>query len=211
MNSIKIIKQTINYWYFSLLAGILLVGVGLWAIIFPRHSIIAVAIVFALTFLIVGLFETVFAISNREGMINWGWGLALGIINLLIGILLLAHPGISALTLAFYVGFVILFQSIGAIIISFDLKNYRILQWGNLLAMGILGLIFAFLLLLNPNFTNVVIVIFLGLSLIIDGVISVYSSLKLKKIKSKANKFSSDLTSRYEALEKEIEDIFKED
>ncbi len=209
MNSIKIIKQTINYWYFSLLAGILLVGVGLWAIIFPRHSIIAVAIVFALTFLIVGLFETVFAISNRKGMINWGWGLALGIINLLIGILLLANPGISALTLAFYADFVILFQSLSAIIIAFDLKNYRILQWGNLFALGMTGLIIAILLLLNPNFTNVVIVVFLGLSLIIDGVISIYFSLKLKQIKSLAKKASSDLIQRYEAIEKEIENIFK--
>lgn len=208
---IKIIKNTINYWYFTLIVGILLIGVGLWAIIFPHQSIFVIAIVFALTFLIVGLFETIFAVSNKEEMINWGWGLAFGIINLLIGILLLANPGISVLVLAFYVGFLIFFQSIGVIVLALDLKNYRILQWGNLLGIGILGLILALVLLLNPNFTNLVIVIFLGLSLIIDGVIHIYLSLKLKKIKSKAKKLSSDLISRYEAIEREIEDIFKED
>lgn len=209
MASIKILKSTINYWYFILIVGILLIGVGLWAIISPHQSIAAVAIIFALTFLIAGLFETVFAISNKEGMMNWGWELAFGIINLLIGILLLANPEISVLVLAFYVGFAILFQSIGAIIIAFDLKNYRILQWGNLLALGITGLVLAILLLLNPNFTNVAIIVFLGLSLIVNGVISIYFSLKLKQLKSFAKKASSSLIDRYEAIEKEIEDFLK--
>jgi len=38
---------------------------------------------------------------------------------------------------------------------------------------------------------------------------SIYFSLKLKKIKERAQKISSDLMSRYEAIRKEIEDIFR--
>lgn len=209
MNNIVMIKNSVKYWYLVLVAGIISIGVGLWVMIFPRESITVTALVFVLTFLITGLFETIFAIANRNAMTNWGWELALGILNLIIGVLLLLNPAISVLTLAFYVGFVILFHSLAAIIIAFDLKRYLILQWGNLLAMGIIGFILAVLLLVNPSLTTMVVVIFLGLALIIGGTMSIYFSLKLKKIKERAQKISSDLMSRYEAIRKEIEDIFR--
>jgi len=209
MNNIVMIKNSVKYWYLVLVVGIISIGVGLWVMIFPRESITVTALVFVLTFLITGLFETIFAIANRNAMTNWGWGLALGILNLIIGVLLLLNPAISVLTLAFYVGFVILFHSLAAIIIAFDLKRYLILQWGNLLAMGIIGFILAVLLLVNPSLTTMVVIIFLGLALIIGGTMSIYFSLKLKKIKERAQKISSDLMSRYEAIRKEIEDIFR--
>lgn len=209
MNNIVMIKNSVKYWYLVLVVGIISIGVGLWVMIFPRESITVTALVFVLTFLITGLFETIFAIANRNAMTNWGWELALGILNLIIGVLLLLNPAISVLTLAFYVGFVILFHSLAAIIIAFDLKRYLILQWGNLLAMGIIGFILAVLLLVNPSLTTMVVVIFLGLALIIGGTMSIYFSLKLKKIKERAQKISSDLMSRYEAIRKEIEDIFR--
>jgi len=211
MSGITLIKNTVKYWYFILIAGIILIGVGLWAIIFPQQSIPVMAIIFSLAFLSVSLFEIIFAVSNKNEITNWGWGLALEILNLLIGIILLLNPVISVFTLSFCIGFLILFQSLISVIIAFDLKTYRILEWGNLLAMGILGIILAILLLINPNFTTITIVIFLGLSLIVDGAISIYLSLKLKKMKSLAKKLSSDLMSRYEAIKKEIEEVFKEE
>lgn len=210
MNPIKLIKNTIKYWYLILLAGIILILVGLWAIIFSQQSIVLIAIVFSLTFLFTGFFEAVFAILNRGAMNNWGWGLVLGIIKLVFGGLLIANPNISVLTLALFVGFMVLFLSLAAIVVAFDLKRYFVLDWGNLLALGIVGLIFSCLLLINLHFTTAAIVVCLSFSLIINGVISIYSSLKLKNIKSFAQKISSDLISRYEEIEKEVEDVFRE-
>lgn len=211
MDTIKTYKSIIKNWHLILLTGILLIGVGLWAIIFSHQSITALAIIFSLTFLVSGLLETIFSISNKDVISNWGWALVLGIIKLVIGFLLLINPSISILTLAFYVGFVILFRSLATIVLSFNLKNYHILQWGNLLAMGIIGFILSILLLINPHFTATAIVVCLGLALIVSGAISIYSSLKLKKVKSLVKKVSSDLMSRYEAIKKEFEDIFKEE
>jgi len=166
-----------------------LIGVGLWAIIFSSQSITAIAVVFSLTFLIVGLFETIFAISNINELDGWGWELALGIIKFVLGLILLINPHISALTLAFYVGFLILFRSLSAIIIALDLKRYRILQWGNLLGLGIIGFVLALLLLFNPHLAVMTIIVCISLSLIVSGIISIYLSLKIRKIKSLAQKY----------------------
>ncbi len=209
MSNLRIIKKTVKYWYLGLLVGLLLVGVGLWSIIFPHQSIAVIAFVFSLTFLLTGLFEIIFAIANREEITDWGWILALGILKLVVGVLLLANPAISALTLAFYVGFIIFFRSLSTLIMAFNLKQYLVLRWGNLLAMGIIGLILAFVLLLNPSLTGVAIAVWMGLSLVITGAMSIYWSFKLKKIKTLAGKISTELLSRYQAVQREIEDIFR--
>ena len=162
MNNIVMIKNSVKYWYLVLVAGIISIGVGLWVMIFPRESITVTALVFVLTFLITGLFETIFAIANRNAMTNWGWGLA-GYFKLDNWCSFTVESGDFSSYPGFYVGFVILFHSLAAIIIAFDLKRYLILQWGNLLAMGIIGFILAVLLLVNPSLTTMVVVIFWGL------------------------------------------------
>ena len=209
MRSITIIKNTIKYWYLSLLIGIILIGVGFWAIFFPNQSIQVIAIVFSFTFLLTGIFEIIFSIVNKNGINNWGWGLALGIIQLIIGIILCINLEVSAFLISFCVGFIILFQSLSTIIIAINLKKYLVFDWGGLLTIGIIGFLFSLILLIYPHFTNIIIVIFMGLSLVISGFISIYMALKIKNIKSKAKKISSDLISRYEDIEKELENILR--
>ena len=57
-------------------------------------------------------------------------------------------------TLAYYVGFVVLFRSIAAIGMSLDLKKTGILEWGTLMAAGILGSVLGILLLAHPLFAG---------------------------------------------------------
>ena len=63
-----------------------------------------------------------------------------------------------------------------------ELKKYGVLDWGNLLAIGILGLIFSFILLWNPLFAGFTIVFWTGLALITIGGYGIYFSLTLKKL-----------------------------
>ncbi len=208
MGAIKVVSKSVKHWYLLVVGGILMVGLGVWVILFPHHSVVAAAIVFSLAFLFAGAFEVVFSVSNRKEITGWGWGLTLGILKLAIGLLLFINPNISALTLSLYVGFLVLFHSLIAIVIAFTLKRFLVLRWGNLLALGIVGFFLSFALLLNPGFTALVIVAFLGLALIVSGVTSIYLALKLKKMKALASKVSSDLMSRNRAVEKELEEIF---
>jgi len=75
----------------------------------------------------------------------------------------------------------ILFRSLSAIIIALDLKRYRILQWGNLLGLGIIGFVLALLLLFNPHLAVMTIIVCISLSLIVSGIVSIYLSLKIRK------------------------------
>ncbi len=177
--------QSGRHWYLLLILGIILIVVGIWVFSTPVLSYATLSILFAVSFFVTGILEIVYAVSNRKEVNNWGWSLVGGIIDLLIGILLMALPLTSMLFLAFYVGFGILFRSVMAIGKAIDLKNQRIGDWGYLLFIGILGLLFSFVLIWNPLFAGFTIVFYTGIAFIIVGIFEIYFSFRLRKIGSR--------------------------
>lgn len=178
----KKVRIAIDYWYIPLLIGLLFVGIGIWSFITPLAAYLTLAFLFSISFLVSGVFDIIFALSNRKKIDNWGWTLASGIIGLVVGILLLSNPLISITLLPLYVGFVILFRSIMAIVIAFNLKSYSVPDWKNLLFLGILGTIFSFVLLWNPLFAGLSLVYWTAFAFIALGIFYIYLSFKLKRI-----------------------------
>ena len=126
-------------------------------------------------------------LQTEKIIYNWGWNLAGGIIDLLIGILLLANPGLSVVFLLFYVGFALIFRAIMTIGWAVYLNKLGFRNWGWVLFAGIIGLLFSFLLLWNPAITGLVIVIYLSVAFIMLGTAQIILSLRLKQLNKKEN------------------------
>src|SRR5690554_5104700 len=135
---VRRINNALKHWYIPLLVGIFFVIVSIITFTSPATSLLALAILFSLSFLFGGIAEIIFSIANKDQLHNWGWSLVFGIITAVVGILLLTNPALSMATLALYVGFVILFRSIASISFAIDLKRYGSKGWGFLLFSGIL-------------------------------------------------------------------------
>ena len=176
------IKDALKHWYIPLLVGLLFLAVSIIAFVWPVGSFLTLAILFSLAFLFGGLSEIIFSVANRDHIENWGWSLAFGIITFIVGLLLILNHVLSMTILAFYIGFVILFRSIAAISFAIDVKRYGSPNWGWLLVFGILGTIFSFILLWNPVFAGMSIVILIGLSFLFSGLFSIFFSMQLRKL-----------------------------
>ena len=92
---IKTVKTAINYWWVSLLSGIFFVIVGIWVFKTPLESYLALAILFSVAFFVSGIFEITYAVSNRSQLEGWGWALTGGIIDLILGFILMSNPAIT--------------------------------------------------------------------------------------------------------------------
>ena len=204
-NFLKLAMNSVKYWYLPLISGLIFIGVGIYGFAQPADSYVALAFVFSLSFLIVGIMDIFFAISNRKELEGWGWDLALGILTLLIGIVLLRHPEISILTLPLFVGFTMLFRSAMAIGNSLELKKYYINEWGTLMAMGILGMVFSFILIFDPFFAGFSLVIYTGLAFIVIGAYNIYMSLQLKKIHDIPKTISGDMKKKFEDVKLQVQ------
>jgi uncharacterized membrane protein HdeD (DUF308 family) len=197
---LKSLKKAIRHWYIPLLVGVFFIIVSVVAFVSPVSSFIALAILFSLSLLFGGLSEMIFSVANRDQLENWSWSLAFGIVTFVVGILLLLKPGISISMLAFYIGFVILFRSIGAISFSMDVKKYGEPNWGWLLAFGILGTIASFILIWNPLLAGLSAVIFIGLSFLFAGLFSIIFSFQLRKLHKRSKVLSAELKARFDEL-----------
>jgi uncharacterized membrane protein HdeD (DUF308 family) len=182
ISSFKRIKKEIKHWYLLTIVGLLFIALGIWVFMTPLSSYLALAILFSVSFLVSGISEIIFSISNRKELNSWGWKFALGLLTTIVGMILVASPLLTIVTLPLYVGFAVLFRSIMAISFSIELSSYGSKQWGWLLFFGILGLLFSYILIWNPLFAGLTVVYWTGLALIMLGIFSIYFSIQLKQL-----------------------------
>ena len=201
------IKNAIKHWYLPLFVGIFFVVVSAVVFTSPVASLLTLSFLFAMSFMFGGLAEAVFSFVNRKELENWGWSLAFGAVTFIVGTSLVINPVLSIGILAFYIGFVLLFRSVSAISFAIDLKRYGSKNWAMLLVLGVLGIIFSFILILNPVFTGMSIVVLVALSFLFTGLFSVFLSLQLRKLHKSPKKMSAKLKERYNDL---VEDMRKE-
>ncbi len=180
---LKTIRESVNYWWLILLSGVLLIIVGIWVIASPIASYLSLSLLFAWGILLTGIFEIIFAVSNRKGMDSWGWTLASGILDLVIGFYLLSYPAITITVLPFILGFWLLYRGGAAIGSAFDMKSYGDRNWGWFLFLGIAIIFFGLMVLVNPVFGAANIIIWTASAFIFAGIFRIYLSLKLRRLK----------------------------
>lgn len=206
---LKPLFDTVRLWYIPLIIGILFLVASFIAFIFPWASFITLALLFSLSFLFSGISEIIFSVSNNKTLDNWGWHLVLGILTLVIGLILIVNPEVSANVLALFIGFTILFRSIANISFSIDLKNYGVKNWGYILALGILGALVSVILIINPVIAGVSTVIIMAIAFLIISIISILFSLQLRKVHRYTKKIKPEIKERFKRLQKEIIDEIK--
>lgn len=200
---LKTVRNTIKYWYLPAVIGVLFILMGAYLFSVPAATYFSLAIFFSLSFLFSGILEILFSIQNRKELEGWGWYLTSGIFSFLIGVVLVSQPGIAATALPFFVGFSLLFRSFQGLGFAFDLKNYGVMQWGNLAVLSILGIVFSFLLISNPIFAGISLVVLTAMSFIVTGVYAIVLSFQLKKLKSFPGKLKNELKDKIESLKEE--------
>jgi Uncharacterized conserved protein len=180
-------KKAVKNWWVSLLVGILAIIMGIWCFTSPGASLAGMTYVFVFGFLIGGILDICFAVSNRNHMYGWGWELAGGILEILLGIMLLVLPTpfITGI-LVYMVGFWILFRSIWGIGESCQLQILGIKGWGWTLALSIISLLFSFVYLLSPGFgKGIFVVALVGCSMLAYGIFRIVMAFKLRQIGKK--------------------------
>ena len=127
---IDTVNSQIKNWWVSLLLGILYVAFGIFLMFTPLSSYVALSILFAVAMFVSGIFEIIFSISNKNTISSWGWYLASGIIDFIIGLFLMANVNLSMEVLPFVVAFWLMFRGFSSVGYSMDLKRYGTHNWG---------------------------------------------------------------------------------
>lgn len=190
-NSIfKEVRRAVRNWWLLLLTGLLLIGLGIWILMTPLAAYASLAILFSISLTIAGLVEVAFAVSNRGAIDGWGWALVGGIIDLALGIYLLANPAVTLDVLPILLGIWLLFRGFSAVGTSAALRAYGVRNWGWLLAVGLGIVVFALVIIANPKLGALNIVIWTGVGFVLAGIFRIMVGLRMRRLKERLDHHS---------------------
>ncbi|MDE5975188.1 MAG: DUF308 domain-containing protein [Muribaculaceae bacterium] len=170
-------------WWMPFFTGLLSVVIGIWCLCSPEDSLMALAYAFSICILAAGLINSYFAIVNRNYNHEWGWNLALGLFEIIIGAWMFWLPEAQLVaTFIYAVGIYLVFVCIMAICSTFTLHSTSTDWTGWLIALLLCTLVFAFVFLMGPVAGGIAVWLYIGISFITFGIYRMILALKLKRI-----------------------------
>lgn len=175
--------EPVKHWWMYLIIGVLALILGVFMLINPAITYEMMTLLLGLALLIFGVIEMIVGIFSRNIFVSRAAVIIGAVLNIVLGILLAANPGIAALTLPLILGMWMLYQSFMTISYAGDLKNFKVKGYGLTLFCGIVLLVLAMLILLRPMTLGIVTVAaYIAISFIIYGLSEIVSAFRLKAI-----------------------------
>ena len=141
------------------IAGVLLVICSMFFLFAPGLALVTITVIAGAAFLVSGIFDIVNYFRFRRAMDLSGWALAYGALDIVLGILFLVNPLVSAGALAWFIG-------------AFKVRNMGASMWGWMLFSGIVGALCGLTFFIAPAMLGVFLSVFIlmrGASLIFYG------------------------------------------
>lgn len=175
--------EPVRHWWMYLIIGVLAFVLGVFMLVNPAITYEMMTLLLGLALMVFGIIELIVGLFSRNIFVTRAAVLIGAILNIVLGILLAANPGIAALTLPLILGMWMLYQSFMMISYAGDLKGFKVKGYGLTLFCGIVLLILALLILLRPMTVGVfTVAIYISLSFVIYGLAEIVSAFRLKSI-----------------------------
>jgi len=168
--------SNIRHWWLFLLRGLLFVILGIYMINSPVASYIALSFIFGVVIIIGGLVETIHAYANRY-IVGWNLRFLVGLVDLALGIVLVCDLKISLAILPFAVGLWFLFRGFSLFSFASVVSHSA---W--MLLAGFVTVLFALLIIFNPAFGAMTIVLWTAAAFIAIGIFNAFLAFKLKAV-----------------------------
>ena len=105
----------------AVVLGILLVIGGIVVVAWPGVTFLVIAVIWGITLLVGGIARLVSAAMLRG--YGWGWLVALGILETIVGVIMLAWPHVTAYVILLLIGIYSIFAGILQIVLAFQLRK----------------------------------------------------------------------------------------
>jgi|SRR5262245_14351473 len=159
--------------------GIAALIFGIIALLLPAQVLFGLIVLFGAYALVSGIVALVAGLKkNVDGR---GWLLAEGVIGILIGVITLVRPGVTAVGLTYLIGAWALVTGVLQMAEAFVLRKYMQGEWRYLLA-GVVSVAIGLLILARPFAGALAIPVVLGIYGLVFGVSSLMASRAVGKL-----------------------------
>lgn len=175
-------RSLTRYWWASLILGIAVFVVGILVLSFPGESYMSMAVLFAVLMFVSGIVQTAAAFTEKY-MVGRGWSAILGVLDIILGIVLLCSPGISAMILPVLLGLWLMFRGVSLIGVASEMNHFNIPGMWWTIILGILLVLCSLMIFIHPIFGFQAVVLWVGVSLLMAGLAIAVFAFQLLGIK----------------------------
>jgi uncharacterized membrane protein HdeD (DUF308 family) len=166
-------------WWLYALRGVAAIIFGVLAFVSPGSTLLALVLVFGIYAVVDGVLAVISSFQIREVSNRWWVVLLEGLAGVIVGIVAILYPSLTAGVLLLLIAFWAVFTGIMEIIAAIRLRQEIDNEW-SLVLSGILSIILGVILVVYPSSGAVGLVWAVGLYAIFFGVLMLYLAFQLR-------------------------------
>jgi uncharacterized membrane protein HdeD (DUF308 family) len=168
-----------RHWCALALRGVFAVLFGLLTFLIPGITLLTLVLLFGAYAILDGIFDIVSAVRAP----GHHWPLILeGVVGIIIGILTFLWPGITTMVLLYLIAFWAIFTGVLEIVAGIRLREVIANEW-LLILMGVLSVLFGFLILIFPGAGALAIIIWIGAYALLFGIMLIALAFLLRRFR----------------------------
>ena len=168
-----------RHWWALALRGVFAVLFGLLTFLIPGITLLTLVLLFGAYAILDGIFDIISAVKapgrHRPLVLE-------GVVGIIIGILTFIWPGITTMVLLYLIAFWAIFTGILEIVAGIRLREVIANEW-LLILMGVLSVLFGFLILIFPGAGALAIVIWIGAYALLFGIMLIALAFLLRRFR----------------------------
>jgi len=185
----ELVRSVSSGWWVLLLSGIVSIVAG-GVILLVDWSLNDLALFLGVLFIVRGVFNMVSLPLDGS---TRSWAVALGLLEVGVGIAVVVWPDPTLLVIAAFIGWWVLFS--GVMTVAGSISARRILPyWGLFLALGTVEAVVGVWLLYRPGLTLLAVVFAVGLWAILYGIVLTAASIELKNLPDRLDELDRQVT-----------------
>jgi len=170
-----------RHWGWLLAFGIITVGIGIAALVWPGRTLVVVAVLFGIQLIVMGIFRFAAAIASDDLTGGRRVLLALlGVLSLIIGLYAVRHIFITLLALALLLG--IFWIVSGAVELFMALSHREMPHRGWNAVMGTISVLAGIVLLVYPGISLLVLAVLVSVWLLIFGAMEIALAFRVRSL-----------------------------
>lgn len=165
-----------KFLYSSIIISIIMFIIGLIFIIYPEVSFTTITYILSILLIVNGIYFLI----EKESSIFFSSFLTLGVIELLLGIIMLVNPDIVKTLFPIVAGIIMITKSTLDLRLSILLYRNNINSWLSLLVCSIISIICGLIIILNPSIGTIALTTFLGILITVYSISNIIDTIIFK-------------------------------
>ena len=167
-------------WMAIVLRGIAAILIGMLTFKWPNVSVGALVILFGGFVMLDGLLEVLVSMRAKAGGSDWGAALMLGLVEVILGLLIIMWPGMTARVVLLFIGAWAIIRGVLELYAAIQLRK-MIAGEALLATVGVLSILFGVIVFARPEIAAIGILWTIGVYLIVSGVLLVLLGMRMRR------------------------------